>query len=391
MKASESMVGRAASILIPTAWLTVALSLYASETPPVAEWDKAAAARYLDSRMDAWWENAKSLETGSTETKCISCHTAVPYAWVRPALRRASGVAEPTAHEARILDSVRRRVEYAESEQPYYDHTEDKKIESRGVEAVLNAFVLTGRDLETGSPEPSAPTVAAISRLWDVQRGDGAWDWLDFGLEPYETPDAVFQGATMAALAVGSEPGMRASASDKGRAGLERLRAYFRSSLASQRLFNRAWALLASSRLERILTDAEREAILRDLETRQRPDGGWSLADLGMWRWTRQEAPYAPPGVTDGELLAASDGYATGLVVYAMRQAGRAVESPAVRKGQQWLREHQTPERVDDPSWAPWRAHSLNYDREHGGPKGEPWRRMFMSDLATAFGVLALL
>jgi hypothetical protein len=33
----------------------------------------------------------------------------------------------------------------------------------------------------------------------------------------------------------------------------------------------------------------------------------------------------------------------------------------------------------------------LNYDREHGGPKGEPWRRMFMSDLATAFGVLALL
>ena len=37
-----------------------------------------------------------------------------------------------------------------------------------------------------------------------------------------------------------------------------------------------------------------------------------------------------------------------------------------------------------------WRAHSLNYDREHGGDKGEPWRRMFMSDLATAFAVLAL-
>mgnify|MGYP001191853070 CR=1 FL=1 len=27
---------------------------------------------------------------------------------------------------------------------------------------------------------------------------------------------------------------------------------------------------------------------------------------------------------------------------------------------------------------------------EHGGDKGEPWRRMFMSDLATAFAVLAL-
>ena len=37
-----------------------------------------------------------------------------------------------------------------------------------------------------------------------------------------------------------------------------------------------------------------------------------------------------------------------------------------------------------------WRTHSLNYDREHGGDKGEPWPRMFMSDLATAFAVLAL-
>ena len=37
-----------------------------------------------------------------------------------------------------------------------------------------------------------------------------------------------------------------------------------------------------------------------------------------------------------------------------------------------------------------WRAHSLNFDREHAGDKGEPWRRMFMSDLATGFAVLAL-
>ena len=37
-----------------------------------------------------------------------------------------------------------------------------------------------------------------------------------------------------------------------------------------------------------------------------------------------------------------------------------------------------------------WHAHSLNYDREHGGEKGEPWRRLFMSDTATAFAILAL-
>ena len=63
---------------------------------------------------------------------------------------------------------------------------------------------------------------------------------------------------------------------------------------------------------------------------------------------------------------------------------------PALTKGKLWLMDNQQPERAGDPSWAPWRAHSLNFDREHGGEKGEPWRRMFMSDLATAFAVLAL-
>jgi squalene-hopene/tetraprenyl-beta-curcumene cyclase len=254
---------------------------------------------------------------------------------------------------------------------------------------VLNALVLTTGDPDATSAGPGALARAAMSRLWEVQRDDGAWDWLDFGLEPYEAPDAVFHGATVAAIAAGSPSGMRASDDDKGRAGKERLRSYLRVNASSQRLFNRTWALLASSRLDGFLTPAERDAVVRDLESRQRPDGGWSLADLGTWRWGRKEAPFAPPGTTDSALLAAPDGYATGLVVYAMRQAH--VAPSAVAKGQQWLRAHQTSERAGDPSWAPWRAHSLNFDREHGGDKGEPWRRLFMSDLATAFAALALL
>jgi hypothetical protein len=73
-----------------------------------------------------------------------------------------------------------------------------------------------------------------------------------------------------------------------------------------------------------------------------------------------------------------------------MKSDARARSSSAVAQGQAWLRAHQQPTRDGDPSWAPWRAHSLNFDREHGGDKGEPWRRLFMSDMATAFAVLAL-
>jgi squalene-hopene/tetraprenyl-beta-curcumene cyclase len=383
------MTSRAlALLLVGAACVAGAWPLRAVEAP---RWDRDAAARYLDGRMDVWWANAKALRTDGGETRCLSCHTALPYVWARHALRRSQAVAQPTSHEQRVVEQVSRRIGYRGDDQPYYDHTEDKKIESRGVEAVVNAVALTGLNDDTVSSDRQPLVAAAMARMWDVQRSDGAWDWLDFGLEPYEAPDAAFQGAVMAAMAAGSPAGKQLGNSEAARAGMARLRGYLRSRVTSQRAFNRAWMLLAAARLDGLLTKQERDAIVTDLESLQRADGGWSLADLGVWRWARQEAPFAPPGTIDRALIAQSDGYATGLVVYALRRSGRPVSSPAVHKGQQWLIEHEVPERVGDPAWAPWRAHSLNYDREHGGPKGEPWRRMFMSDLATAFGVLALL
>jgi squalene-hopene/tetraprenyl-beta-curcumene cyclase len=353
-------------------------------------WDTAAAAIYLDARMDAWWAKAKTLKTGEGDAKCLSCHTAVPYALARPALRIAMGQSAPTAHEERILSTVRQRVQNAATQQPYYDHTEAKKVESRGVEAVLNAVILTRYDTLGRSGMGSDASRAAMARLWDVQRADGAWDWLNFGLEPYEANDAVFHGATLAAMAAGTSAGRYASRDDKGKAGVERLRGYLRTNVASQRLFNKAWALLAASRLPDVLDRTQTDAIVLELEQAQRPDGGWSMADLGPWRWTKAEAPFAPPGATDAALLGTSDGYATGLALYAMRQSGLGRPRPGHANGIAWLVANQKAGKADDPAWAPWRAHSLNFDREHGGEKGEPWRRMFMSDLATAFAVLAL-
>lgn len=358
----------------------------ATQSKPIG-WDAASAASYLDARMDLWWSNAKVLKTGNTEQRCLSCHTAVPYVMARPQLRRMLGDRGLTAHESRILETVTARVAAIDSQQPYYDHTEDKKVESRGVEAVLNAFVLAMHDADVKAAVPSAPTRAAIARLWGVQRADGAFDWLNFGLEPYEAPDAVFYGAVLAAMGAHSSPAIAASMNDAGKRGLERLSRYIRSNVDAQRLFNRAWALLATAQYD-ALSGEQRVAIVRALEAAQRPDGGWSMHDLGTWRWDGKEAPFAGPGKTDGALLSAADGYATGLVVYALKQSRS--RSPAVVKGQAWLRSHQVPATGGDAAWAPWRAHSLNFDREHAGPKGEPWRRLFMSDLATAFAVLAL-
>lgn len=369
---------------------TLALHAAAPGDEPSLKWDKAAAARYLDARMDVWWTKAKVLKSGDRETRCLSCHTAIPYALARPALRKAMNVTAATSHETTILDTVRTRMAHLDDQQPFYDHTDDKKVESRGVEAVVNAFLLTSHDVDGGATAPDALTQQAIARLWTVQREDGAWDWLNFGLEPYESADAVFHGATLAAMAAGTPTGRAASADAAGKAGVQKLRNYFAVNVASQRLFNRTWALLASSRLSGVLTTGQREAVVRDLAAAQQADGGWSLASLGEWRWSKAAGPYAAPGQTDAALLAGSDAYATGLVVYAMKQAGLG-NRPAVQKGLAWLRANQQAPRPGDESWAPWRAHSLNFDREHGGDKGEPWRRLFMSDMATSFAVLALL
>src|SRR5215467_4758133 len=74
------------------------------KTAIVNFWDQKAAAAYLDQRQSWWMEWPKAAR--DHETFCISCHTAVPYALARPALRAARGEAAPSANERRLLENV---------------------------------------------------------------------------------------------------------------------------------------------------------------------------------------------------------------------------------------------------------------------------------------------
>ncbi|MGH3429174.1 MAG: hypothetical protein ACRDQZ_16670, partial [Mycobacteriales bacterium] len=308
-----------------------------------SSWDPAAAAAYLDARMDSWFAKGTQLKTGDTNTACVSCHAALAYALARQALRRLMHADAPSAQEIRLIDETTRRVETYDSHQVLYDFDERRQIESRGTEAVLNAVILTSADAARNLHEASAPTKKALARLWETQRADGRWDWLEFGLEPWETAEAAYHGATFAAFAVGAVPGQRGEAAA---AGIERLRAYLSSNYQEQHLYNRTWALLASTRLKRVVTDAQRDALIDELVRAQRDDGGWSLYSMGPWKWSKTAAPVKSPGDVDASLLAQSDGYATGLVVYTLEQA-RVVDSrvaisqDAIRRGIRWLAANQ--------------------------------------------------
>jgi squalene-hopene/tetraprenyl-beta-curcumene cyclase len=352
-------------------------------------WDRAAAARYLDARMDIWFTSAKQLRTGDGTSPCASCHTSVPYALARPALRHALRDATPTAQETRLAAEATKRVVTYATHQPAYDNNYRKTVEARGTESVLNALILARS--ESGSNSDAVRH--AFARLWETQRGDGAWEWLEFGLEPFETVDGGYQGAALAALAVGlgrSTVGPDSGSIRAAAAGEAKLRGYLHANFASQRLFNRTWALVANSQLTGLLSTKERDTLVAELSRAQRKDGGWSLQSLGSWRWSKAESPWAPPGTVDTVLVAQSDGYATGLVVYALKLAGLAESNATVQRGVDWLVKNQRDVQVGEQSISAWRTYSLNFDREHGGPRGEPVRRLFMSDLATAFAVLAL-
>jgi squalene-hopene/tetraprenyl-beta-curcumene cyclase len=378
-------------LAIALAFTTFTATIAAQQEPPARErsrsWDPAAAAAYLDARMDLWFANGTKLKTGDTQTACVSCHAGLAYALSRPVLRRVMQVDAPSTQEARLIDDTTRRVETYSTHQVLYDFNERRQIESRGTEAVLNAVILTSADAARNLREPSAPTKKALARLWETQRADGRWDWLEFGLEPWETSEAAYHGAAFAALAAGAAPGPHDPVAT---AGMERLRAYLSSNYQAQHVYNRTWALLASTRVKRVVTDAQRDALIDELLQAQRDDGGWSLEAMGPWKWSKTAPPVKAPGDLDTSLLTQSDGYATGLVVYALTQAGMARNHAAIHRGIRWLETNQRAIAVPGVPGRGWHAHSLNYDREHGGEKGEPWRRLFMTDTATAFAILAL-
>jgi len=356
-------------------------------TTPTA-WDKEAAAKFLDDRMDMWFQKARKLQTGQGTTTCVSCHTVVPYALARPALRKAVGVSQPTPQEARLLEETLRRVDTYESHEPL---VKDKAEQSRGTEAVLNLLILSGEDARQNRLAPSGPTRKALEELWEAQRADGAWNWVDAGMEPYETSDSIYYGAALAAIAVGLVPDYGGVGGVNGAGGMSKLRAYLNTKYADQNLYSRVWMLLASSRLSGLLSREQISALAASLEGKQNADGGWSLYSLGPWTWSKASPPFEPKGKPDVALLSRSDGYATGLITYALCQAGLPADNPSLKRATVWLESNQRECQIDQNRWKCWRTYSLNHDQEHGGGEGEPWRRMFMSEGATAFAALALL
>jgi squalene-hopene/tetraprenyl-beta-curcumene cyclase len=332
----------------------------------LAGWSPSDAAKRLDERQQVW----------SGHANCISCHSGLPYALARPALRKLVGAATPSEEEAKLLAEVRRRVanwDKLDSKEfgLYYTDTDEKKKQSWGTEAIFNALILALDDRYQGRSLPSDVTRDAFAHLWAIQTqtGDekGSWDWLDFSEPPWGNAEARYIGAASAAIAIGSAPGYYNARAEAGTgAQVKLLRSYLKNNFQKQNLHNRAYGLWANTGLAGILTQAEQQQLIAQLLDKQQADGGWSLPMLGTWR---------SDGIAQDT---ASDGYATGLVLHVLQTAGLPQDHAQIAKGLEWLKVHQTANGT-------WQAVSLFKKRDPTTNKGQ-----FMSDAATAYAVLAL-
>jgi squalene-hopene/tetraprenyl-beta-curcumene cyclase len=391
-EAGEIMARRRLSILLVVQGiLGFAIALAAPATVLGGEragepehWNKTAAREYLDRRGEEWFKFGGAYRgQGATKTSCVSCHSLLSYALARPVLRRISDEKKPNEMEAKVLEQVKTRVsnwDQLDSE-PYqlmYDFDHAKKTQSRGTEAVLNALVLSLEDRSAGRKEPSAITEKAISILWTTQVKEGpnkgSWEWLNFGLEPWESAGGQFMGATLAAVAIGTarESGYSPNDAD-AKERLSALGDYLKKNYAAQNLHNRAFMLWASAKIDGLLTREQKEKVIAQLLEKQLPDGGFSLGSLGS---------FARKDVKDN--IKTSDGYATGLVLHVLKVAGVPKEEGKVQKGLSWLRTNQ------DKTGA-WRTASVNKNRapESSDP-GKANIGKFMWDAATAYAVMAL-
>lgn len=302
-----------------------------ADEPVAKAYSPAKAAAYLDGVGVGW----------TRERKCVTCHTNLPYLMARPKLAGDEGWKE-----------VRKFLEADATAWAAGGKTRGTAF------VVATALGLAATDAHAG--KLTQPTRDALDRMWKDQRADGGWNWIKCDWPPMEHDD--YYGVTLAALAVGLAPDGYAK-TDAAVAGLAKMRGYLEKNGAPD-LHHATMLLWASTKVDGLMNKGQQKGVVAQLKAVQRPDGGWSLPGLGQYR--RRDEGKTPNVAAD------SDGYATGLAVYVLRQAGVPAADPAVSRGAAWLRANQRES-------GRWFTRSLNTDRAH-----------YITNAGSAFAVMAL-
>jgi squalene-hopene/tetraprenyl-beta-curcumene cyclase len=195
--------------------------------------------------------------------------------------------------------------------------------------------------------------------MWTIQKEDGSWKWPDCSWPPLEHDQ--FYGVAYVAVAVGMAPDNYRE-TPAARKGLDNLRRYLKANPTTE-LHHKATLLWASAKIDGLLSDDEKKAIVAELRKLQLPDGGWNLPALGPYQVRR--------GMVENP-MDVSDGYATGFVTFVLRQVGVPADDLVLKKSIAWLKANQRES-------GRWFTHSPGGSKSH-----------FVTNVGSAFAVLAL-
>jgi len=371
MKAeTRTAVGLAVIFLFPSAVPAASLEH--------VSWNPKAAAEYLDQRAQWWmsWPGA-ARDRG---TFCISCHTALPYALSRSALGATLGDRGPSPEQLRILSNV---TSVCGSGMKLSHPTTNKSALIR-----LNS---PRNGIRTQRADPG--DVRCTER--QAQRGDARRvpKYVAFAtddrkrsrrLAMAQLRERAFRGQRLGflrSLFSGRRRGHGSWRLSPGNPGNEKsLRDYLNREYVRQSLSNQAVLLWASARLPGLLTAKQQALIADELVGKQQVDGGWSLSSLA-WTWRGSSPKWLAKLWIRSEgspFQGKSDGYATGMVAYALEQYGIPGDNADLARALDWLRRNQS------QTEGRWPGYSLNHAHEQSATG------LFMSDAATAYAVLAL-
>lgn len=310
------------------------------EPPPVIAPDEPLAKVFSLERTARYLDNA-ALHWQKTQA-CTACHTMLPYLMARPAL---NALAPQSAEVRQFFEEV-----VAGKREAMPDYT-CKDVDAAVAIGVASAMALNDR-WATGKLHPL--TRQALDRMWTLQRADGAWQWPFRDTPPLKLNEHY--GVTLAAIGAGMAPDDYAN-TPTAKAGLAGVRRYL-SATKPVGLHQKAMLLWASVYVDGLLSADAKAEVTSNLLDVQRPDGGWSLASLvdntNDPSLDSAQAIQAKAAKGYGtEFLAyvgrdrvyqsslASDGYATGFVIFVARKANLPASDPRLQRGLAWLKANQ--------------------------------------------------
>lgn len=306
----------------------VEISIPSADEPKVAAFNAStikAASQYLEDGAITWVR----------EKNCINCHTTGPYMSERPALTPLLG--RPSEEiRADFLESVPEKVAAV------------KETEKEGHKYYPNSFVAVWRSMGLAEWDKhvtgklSAQTGRSLRDMFERQSPDGSFVSYGEVEVPHITTD--FELTLQAVRAITAAPGWLEGIKEPGLlARIEKLKSWLRTAQPKND-FDRILRLQLAHYLPDIVPQAERDAALALLSSKQHDDGGWSTRDMSAlndWHFKISDTvTKLVTGLPDAA-KPESDAYMTALAVVMMRQNNVPVKDARIQRAITWLKKEQ--------------------------------------------------